>query len=177
MPRHKRTEWNFWWNDKFIVHYTDVPVNERVEAFSQFDIPPYFWWLHHNPSHNSNQRQLYDFSINLPKVDDLDTLINRNNYRANKAVLEAIQKDAEPYLPYATGHLMRDVAIDPANGILAYGAAYASFAFDPITPFGTPKKYSTDVHPEARGYPVEYVLHQNEQKYMNLWIKEVLSSG
>lgn len=170
-----RTVWNRQYNGQIIHFYTEVDIEDRPAVFG--DMPQHWWWLHHNPSQMNRGISKFDLSKYLPKVDDLSTQINKNTLRANRAVLDELQKDAEPYVPYLTGHLNSNVHQDPANGIIEYTASYAAYAFEPNTPFGTPKKYTTDVHSEARGFPVEYAVQQNSNKYMNLWVKEALSDG
>lgn len=160
---------------KIIYSYLQVAIEDRPSVFSW--LPQHWWWMHNNPSFNSRGKDKFDLSNMLPQVDSLDTQINRRQYAANKAVLEEIAKDADPYIPYDSGGLARSVYTDAYNGILGYSAYYAGFAFEPNTPMGTPKVYNKEVHTEARGFPVEYTLGKNERKYMDLWVKEVLTYG
>lgn len=166
-------DWNREYKGKIIHSYLEVEVPDRPTVFS--DMPSYFWWLYNNPTQASRGRSFFDFSGNLPSVSGLETQIERKQYQANKKVLEEIQKDVEPYLPYASGYLQSSAYVDAMAGTLSYGAYYAEYAFEPNTPMGTPKNYDKRVHSEARGFPVEYAVQQNMDKYRDMWLKEVLS--
>lgn len=167
------TDWNLMYRGRCVHSYLEVDVADRPQVFS--GVPKHFWWLYHNPTQSNTGTSNFNFKNALPTSDLMYRILSPEAKReATRRVLEQVAKDAEPYMPYATGYLQSTAFVDPQASTLSYTAYYAPYAFDPETPFGTPKKYNKEVHSEAMGYPVEYTFVKNGNKYPEMFIEECL---
>lgn len=105
-------------------------------------------------------------------IDKLEKSVNRNMESARKAVMTQIAKDTDEYIPYKTGRLSKNIELTEST--LAYTEDYASYAFNPISPSGVPKQYSKKVHEKAQGYPLQKSYNENDEKWAELFRKELL---
>ena len=166
------TDWNIPYKGRIIHSYLEVDINDRPNVFG--DVPKYFWWLRHNPTQHNTGTDTFNFANYLPSPNAVTEQMRRKKLQATEKVLEEVKKDAEPYLPHLSGHLQSTAHIDAGSSTLSYDAYYAKYAFDPETPYGEPKNYNKTVHAEAMGYPVEYAINKAGNKYINIYMNEVL---
>lgn len=166
------TDWNINYKGKIIHSYMEVSIDDRPTVFS--GVPKYFWWLHHNPTQHSTGTNTFNFANYLPSPNAVDEKMRAKKLQATQKVLEQVREDAIPYLPYLSGHLQNSANINAGSATLSYDAYYAQYAFDPETPYGTPKKYNKSVHADAMGYPVEYAINRAGNKYIDIYMNEVL---
>lgn len=94
--------------------------------------------------------------------------------RAKAVTLRKIVGDVDPFVPYKTGKLSESVEINDTASSFTYTAEYASFAFDPDSPSGTPKNYNHSVHVKATGNPVEAAQQVHDEEWGEFFKEELL---
>lgn len=101
--------------------------------------------------------------------------VRENDKEAKEKVLKQIVKDTDEYVPYKTGKLSSNVEVKPISSEIVYKEEYASFAFEPVSRSGKPKKYSVERHSNAQGYPLQAAEKENSDKWAELYAKELLN--
>lgn len=109
-------------------------------------------------------------------LKEINVDLKEADSKARDVVIERMIKDTDEFVPYLTGETSRSVSKLPANGGFQYNTPYASYAFEPVAPSGVRKKYTTDVHPKAQGYPFEAAQEEHLDEWLDLYAKEVLKN-
>lgn len=109
------------------------------------------------------------------KAMSWDDAFTASRDEAKAATLDTIVKDVDPFVPYKTGALCKSVYKDVPTSTIGYSAPYASYAFNPISASGKPKRYTKTVHPLARGNPIDHAEKLYRFKWADVFRKEMLA--
>lgn len=105
-------------------------------------------------------------------VEEVQKTIDKNKEQAYRNLVDNVKKDTDQFVPYKHGNLAKNVQ-DTPKGYM-YAENYASYAFNPIAPSGTPKNYTKDVHIQAQGNPVNVSGRKFVKKWTDQYAKDLL---
>lgn len=110
----------------------------------------------------------------LPDIitSGIKSQIEANKPKAYTHLVDTIIKDTNQFVPYKNGSLSRNIEKNPTG--YSYNTNYASYAFNPIAPSGTQKKYTKTVHTQAQGNPVDVSEREYAKKWADQYANDLL---